>query len=271
MSVYGFYLMIALGAAGVYLALPRWGARSGWTAGSILLIAALAGSLFLLARFVVGQGALGFYFVVFAGLALMATVRLITHPKPAYSALYFLLVILAVAGLLILQEAEFLAIALVIIYAGAILVTYLFVIMMAQQSRAAECDTRSRMPLEAVAAGFVLIAVITGQIAELPSLHRPKGVVEHELVAYAAQPEDAEAPASASAKAEALVPGNTEQIGAKLLTRYMGPMQVGGVLLLVAMVGAIGMARKRIPDDELPRDVRTQRPVGEIGKMVDPF
>ena len=56
------------------------------------------------------------------------------HPRPVYSAVYFVLVVLATTGLCVLAAAEFLAAALVIVYGGAIMVTYIFVIMLAQQA-----------------------------------------------------------------------------------------------------------------------------------------
>ena len=58
-----------------------------------------------------------------------SAIRVITHPHPVYAALYFILTIIAMAGLILLLSAEFMAFAVIIVYAGAILVTYLFVIM----------------------------------------------------------------------------------------------------------------------------------------------
>src|SRR5688500_5995780 len=75
-----------------------------------------------------------FYFWIFSLIALGGAVRVVTHPRPVYSALYFVLTVFATAGLFILLWAEFMAAALVLIYAGAILVTYVFVIMLATQA-----------------------------------------------------------------------------------------------------------------------------------------
>ena len=111
----------------------------------------------------------GVYFSLFAAMAILAATRVITHPKPVYSAIYFVAVVIAVAALLVLQEAEFLAVALVIIYAGAILVTYLFVIMLAQQPGSPIYDRRTREPFLAVVVGFVLMAMIAGRAGELPA------------------------------------------------------------------------------------------------------
>ncbi len=81
------------------------------------------------------------FFVIFSVIAVAAAVRMITHSKPVYSALYFILVVLSSAGLFLLLQAEFMAFALVIVYAGAILVTYVFVLMLAQQA-----ERRKRRP-----------------------------------------------------------------------------------------------------------------------------
>lgn len=280
----GLYVIVALGAVGLFLVLPRSRA-SFQMAGYVFLTAALAGLLFVLARGLVGQGVIAFYFLVFAALALIASVRVITHRKPVYSALYFILVILAVVGLLLLQEAEFLAIALAIIYAGAILVTYLFVIMLAQQSGETEYDTKSRAPFGAVAVGFMLIAAVTGQIGELAALGQKGAVNETELVAMTAAVGKGETKSSASSSAsneegavkpgptepETVVPGNTDQIGALLLTRYMPAMQLAGVLLLVAMVGAIVLAKKMVPEEAGRAGRSAERPLGEVGRKISPF
>ena len=74
---------------------------------------------------------MGVYFWIFSAIALVGAVRVVTHPRPVYSALYFVLTVFATAGLFVLLWAEFMAAALVLIYAGAILVTYVFVIMLA--------------------------------------------------------------------------------------------------------------------------------------------
>jgi hypothetical protein len=88
-------------------------------------------------------------------LALGGGLRMITHPKPVYAALYFILTIIASSGLYLLLSAEFMAFALIIIYAGAILITYLFVIMLATQSpdettgALSDYDASAREPIAA--------------------------------------------------------------------------------------------------------------------------
>ena len=184
---------------------------------------------------------------------------MITHPRPVYSALYFVLLVVAVAFLLVLQRAEFLAVALIIIYAGAILVTYAFVIMLAQQAGAAAYDIRSREPFWAVLAGFVTMGAVAGQIDHLPDAALPPAEDQIRL---------AQAPVQADPAGPDENIGNTEAVGRSLLTTYVITLEVAGVLLLVAIVGAIAIVRKRVPADEVAGE---EKPLGQIGKEVPPF
>ena len=96
-------------------------------------------------------------FFAFAGIAIVGGVMMITQSNPVHSALSFALVVLSTCGLFLLQAAPFLMAATIIIYAGAIVVTFLFVIMLAQQEGASNTDQRSREPFLATLAGCVLL------------------------------------------------------------------------------------------------------------------
>lgn len=216
-------LLIALGGAGLYLALPGGRPRVG-RAALVLLIGAGAALLALLFPMTSGGAQVG-WFSALALIGLIGALRMVTHKRPVYSALYFVLVVSSVTGLLVLSGAEFLAAALLIIYAGAILVTYVFVIMLAQQSEgAARYDRESRQPLLGVAAGFVLLAVVGAKLLGTPSAGAGDG----------AGP----------------LAGKVAEVGQTLLTQYVIGVQVAGVLLLAAMVGAIAIARRKA--DDLP-------------------
>jgi len=109
------------------------------------------------------QGGPFWVHVLLALVAVAGAARMVTHPRPVYAALYFILVILAVAVNFLLLQAEFMAFALLIVYAGAILITYLFVLMLAQQSgdqanrgeEAAWYDRTPREPAVALVLAFV--------------------------------------------------------------------------------------------------------------------
>lgn len=279
-TAYILYALITLGAAGLYFLLPKTG-RNTKAAGTILSVAALIGLLSYLVGMLADDGPSKINFYVFAGLSLFGAFRVVTHHRPVYSALYFILVVFAVAGLLVLQDAEFLAAALVLIYAGAILVTYVFVIMLAQQSGASMYDTRSRDPFGGVVAGLLLTAAISGQVGQLHQLRDAPEGVDVELVGLdhvrristAGSPNDAGQIDRDTPVDETLVPGNTERMGMVLMTRYVVAVELAGLLLLIAMVGAIALARKRLPPGQEhaltgPND---ELPVGHVGRYVDPY
>jgi len=252
-TAYLLYLIFAIGGVGVYLLLPKVG-RSQALAGAVIGVISVAGLLTVLAARVILPDATTVFFYLFATIAVLAAARVVTHPKPVYSALYFVLVVIAVAALLVLQRAEFLAVAMVIIYAGAILVTYLFVIMLAYQGGSPVYDRRSREPLLAVLAGFVLMAAVAGRAEDLPQPASPPTV--------------AVPTAHAQDAASQLRDSNTGAIGAAVMTKYVVALEIAGVLLLVAMVGAIAMSRKKVPVERFAAPVR---PIGQVGREVEPY
>lgn len=163
------YTFIALGAVGVCLSLPRPRISPQLIGG--VVVAAAFGGLFLYLASIGGTQPVFFY--IFSLIAILSGVRVISHPRPVYAALYFIFTILSSSVLYLLLQAEFMAFALLIIYAGAILITYLFVIMLATQAPTedqlealSEYDSYSREPVVATALGFVMLAVLTGYAAK---------------------------------------------------------------------------------------------------------
>ncbi len=158
MNFWVILLPVLVGLLAVYLLLPRprgypvlWGA----TAAALALV--LAGWL-LIERTGVSVEIVLFY--LFSFIAVVAGGLLITQRHPARAALSFALVVLSTCGLFLLRAAPFLMAATIIIYAGAIIVTFLFVLMLAQQSGFSDADHRSREPLLSALAGFVLLAAL---------------------------------------------------------------------------------------------------------------
>ncbi len=253
LTPYILYLLFAAGAVAVYFRMPR-GKDSKLAAGAIFGIAALVGFFALLHTRIAAPVDSRWYFYLFSAIAIAAAARVVTHPRPIWSALYFILVVIAVAALLVLVGAEFVAIALVIVYAGAILVTYLFVIMLAQQSGSPMYDRRAREPFAAVVAGFLITGVIAGKIAESPPVALPL----IELTSVAVGVETTSAGES----------DNTLAIGNLVMVRYVVALEIAGVLLLVAMIGAIALSRKKIPSEVFGESAT---PLGQLGKEVDPY
>lgn len=249
--VYLTYVAAVLGAACVYVGLPRQGRpmRRGLFA---LLMAAGAGAMLLAFQPLFPETGRFMGFMVSTALSLGCAVRVVTHPKPVYSAVYFVMVVLATASLCIQAGAEFLGFALIIVYAGAILVTYAFVIMLAQQpdnqpgDRLAELidyDRNSREPAWAVLAGFALTAAVGDTIAR------------REWPAWEEQ-------------AAALADGNVLKLGRLLMTDHAVSVELAAVLLTVAMIGAIAVARRRLVS---PGDGREAYVPGQAGRDVEPF
>jgi len=150
--------IVVLGAAAVYLLLPRPRAQKTLLgAGLGVLAVLLAGALLVGTRAVNAES---FLFYAFSATAVIAGGLLVTQRNPARAALSFALVVLSTCGLFLLLAAPFLMAATTIIYAGAIVVTFLFVLMLAQQEGPSDADDRSREPFLSAIAGFILLGVL---------------------------------------------------------------------------------------------------------------
>jgi NADH-quinone oxidoreductase subunit J len=149
-------LPLVLAAVGIWLLLPRPRNQAiVWGALSALAALVLAGIFWVRWENAVSPEVILFY--AFSGLAILGGVALITQKNPARAAVSFAVVVVNVCGLFLLQAAPFLMAASIIIYAGAIIVTFLFVLMLAQQQGFSSADDRSREPFLASFAGFVLL------------------------------------------------------------------------------------------------------------------
>jgi len=174
-------------------------------------------------------------FAAFASAAILAAILMITNRNPVYSALWFALSTLAVCGLFLMQSAPFLAAATVIVYAGAIVVTFVFVIMLAQQSGATVYDQRSRQPFFATVFGVLLLGALMAMLKSTSTddLHFTDG-----------QPPVAAANVlSHPVKDQQL--GSMLALGRSLFGDYLFAVELAGTLLLVATIGAIAIAPRR--------------------------
>lgn len=160
-------------------------------------------------------------FYTLATLILAFAVLVITARNATHSVLFLMMDFLAVAALYVVLGAEFVAVIQILVYAGGIVVLYLFVVMLVNMTRAAESH---RDPRRHAKLGVALAAMVLA-----------------ELLAVATYTRIAPAPIPAAPPA---VAGNTEQIGWLLYTQYLIPFEVASMLLLVAMVGAIVLARR---------------------------
>lgn len=308
------YLGIALGALGVWLALPRNKVSPQIIGG---LIAAFAAGLVVLGLSLKAyevEGAIpNLYFYLFAAITLGASLRVITHPRPVYAAVYFILTILSSAGMFLILSAEFMAFAMIIIYAGAILITYLFVIMLATQAPSEEelsalagYDATAREPVVAVGAGFAILAVLTTMVfrglGDLPSPEQitaaspggdavlrlvpgrvervlaglprddPSRLGDDETIAHDDQGEPMIDPITRTVTLGVAVEGsdgttvyedlrevampdslrgrNIEALAFDFLNKHPGSVEIAGIVLLMAMLGAVVLARRQVEIDE---------------------
>jgi NADH-quinone oxidoreductase subunit J len=163
-------------------------------------------------------------FYTLAAVILGSAVAVITARSPVHSVLFLVLSFLCVAGLYVTLYAEFLAVIQVMVYAGGIVVLYLFVVMLVNLKRGPEqyVDSRRHSRLGLGLAGLVLAQLVA-------------------IVAYTGVPRPELPPAEPSP-----VVGNVQQVGWMLMTDYLIPFELVSVLLLVAMIGAIVLARRQM-------------------------
>jgi NADH-quinone oxidoreductase subunit J len=169
--------------------------------------------------------AIAFYTI--AGLILLFATLVITTRDTVHSVLFLVVNFLFVAMLYVLLGAYFLSVIQVLVYAGGIVVLYLFVVMLVNLKRPPEAhqDARRHSRL-----GLGLSAAVLGELAA--------------IVWYGyAQPTPA---AAANASTAGQHTGNVELIGRMLYTDYLIPFEVASMLLLVAMIGAIVLAKREL-------------------------
>ncbi len=171
------------------------------------------------------------FFFYFAGVIVTTAVLVVALRNPIYSALSLLILFFHVAGLYVTLHAEFLAAVQVIVYAGAILVLYLFVVMLLNLKR--EDRYHSQFP----AAALVGITLITEVLLLL---------YRHDLAGGAGAPtaSGGVSPSASARLSAGAVEGNTETIGEVLYSTYLFPFEVASLILLVAMIGAIILAKR---------------------------
>ncbi len=228
----------ALLGTGMWLSLPRGGAP-GRRFGAILTALGL-GLFGAMSWIVTGEALLGDWLetIVFWTLAVLtvgSAVATVTFRNPVYSAIWFALMLLGTAGLFLFLGAQFLAVATVVVYAGAILVTFLFVLMLANPKGRAFYDRLSWEPMLAGGAGAVLIGILTMTLATVFLAAPPEKQPHTAVTAQARQ-------------SEVLAAEHMAHLGRQLFGRHLVGVEVAGALLLVALVGSVAILA------EPPRD-----------------
>jgi NADH-quinone oxidoreductase subunit J len=163
-------------------------------------------------------------FYVFALLTLGGGVLCITRRSAVHSAISLIVSLLGVAGLYLMQQAEFLFAVQIVLYVGGIMVLFLFVIMLVNLDDAAKERQFNRQWLIGIGATLAVAAELAFFLYRgKDSFHIP------------------DVPAAAVSTA-----GNVQQVADSLFSEYLLPFEIASVLLLVAVVGSVIMAKKRI-------------------------
>jgi NADH-quinone oxidoreductase subunit J len=166
------------------------------------------------------------FFCYFAGIIILTSVLVVTLRNPIYSALSLLIMFFHVAGLYVTLHAEFLAAVQIIVYAGAILVLYLFVVMLLNLKRE---DRYHAQFLVGILMGLMMLTEVVLLILQRQTSGQTPSV-----------------PGVVLGDGLKTVAGNTETIGEVLYSTYLFPFEVASLILLVAMIGAIILAKRDI-------------------------
>jgi NADH-quinone oxidoreductase subunit J len=174
-------------------------------------------------------------FFVLAAVALGAAIMMILHRNPVYSAIYLIVTFFALAGFYVLLNAPFVASVHLIVYAGAIMVLFLFVIMLLNLKRD---PIRERGKIARRAFASLLVMVLLVEIGALIG----GSFLAAGSTALADQPMVGLANGSSGASS---IVGNTSDIGRQLFTIYLLPFEIASILLLVGIIGAVILAKRK--------------------------
>jgi NADH-quinone oxidoreductase subunit J len=168
-------------------------------------------------------------FYVFAALLLFAALRVVTARNPVHAALYLVWTFIQAAMIWLLLRAEFLAMALVLVYVGAVMVLFLFVVMMLDINfDAMRQGFRRHLPLAGII-GVVVALEMTAVLMGGFRMVEPKAMAVLPLAGEAS---------------------NTRDLGVMLYTEYVFPVQIAAVILLVAIVAAIALTLRERKDSK---------------------
>ena len=174
-----------------------------------------------------------FFFYLFAAVACLSGLMVVTSRNPVHSVLFLILAFFNAAGLFILLQAEFLAMLLVVVYVGAVAVLFLFVVMMLDINFVELREGFQKYRTLGIVIGIILLAELFTTFFQLAgdsgALPETTGVHNTELGGITTGVH------------------NTAQLGRVLYTEYVYLFQLAGLILLVAMIGAIALTLRSRP------------------------
>jgi len=159
-------------------------------------------------------------FWVLSALALFSALMVLISKNPVHSVLWLIVVFFSISGHYILLNAQFLAIVNLIVYAGAIMVLFLFVIMLMNLNSSTEPQKNSLIKLAGVVAGCLLLTVFVSAVRSADEIKNSQVAMSDGSI------------------------GLIENLGKTLFTQYVVPFEISSILFLSAMVGAVVIGKK---------------------------
>ena len=173
-------------------------------------------------------------FYSFAALLILSALMVITVRNPVHAALSLVLAFFCSAAIWLLLQAEFLAITLILVYVGAVMVLFLFVVMMLDINLAPLCEGFSRyLPVGLAMAVLMMLAMGLMVISDDFVISLPDSPVETDT-------------------------SNTSQLGKALYTNFLYPFEIAGAILLVAIIAAISLTMRK------EKNVKTPKPEKQV-------
>ena len=230
----------------------------------------------------------GLIFAFFAVTIIACALGVIAVRNPVYAVLLLVVAFFSSAALFVMQGAEFLGLLLVIVYVGAIAVLFLFVVMMLDIRFVARAKLqRKHLPLALLIAGLLLFELLAVVIIDQPREKQPietqamenitrenitrENIASQEMIAKPTisllKPKVAEEEPEPTATKGALL-DNTTELGLLIYSEYLVIFEIAGLLLLLAMLGAIVLTHRR-RDDVKRQDIGAQHARGEKARLVD--
>jgi len=191
-----------------------------------------------------------FFFWMFAIVAVIGAIGVVVMRQPIHSALFLLMTLLSMAGIFVLNGAEFLFAVQILVYTGGIMVLFLFTIMLVNVKKTAKEPFVHKQTGLAVIAGLLLFFVVGGfAIAEVRRLERSDALVAADPAKLASVTVDRTRTTVVDGKKtktteKVEVAGNSQAVAWGLYRDYLVPFEIASIFLLVAMIGAVVLGKR---------------------------
>jgi NADH-quinone oxidoreductase subunit J len=191
-------------------------------------------------------------FLFVGGIAVASAMLVVMMRNPVHSALFLLVTFLCVAVLFVMQGAEFVGAVQVLVYAGGIMVLFLFVVMLINVRALPRERMLSPVAIGAIPVGvlvFIVLGVVAGRGGFATAINEPQNLRSTKVeVMEPVTAADGSTSEHTVVRMEEI--GNSEAVGMALYQRYLVPFEVASLFLLVAMIGAIVIGKRELSADE---------------------